>query len=323
MISPSSYFLATGACLFAAYLLAQRRARRVRRLESALGGRGGVSHGIEESKAAQAFLKPEGFSSHRVLAVFLESRSWARGLRRLLDGAGKASVPLDRFILGLAAAVLGFLVLIASLKGLATGLAAAGVALYCYLASLQVRRTRKDKLFGEQFCDGVRLLLAQLRAGRNLRMAMETVGTESPAPLGTEFSITYNDWQAGARLEDALEMMNQRNSNQDLPLLSSALRVAHRTGGGHLIHILENLTEIVQERKALYSKARAVTASQRMSGAVIGGAPFVIGGLLYLVSPDYLTPLFSTKAGHSLLALAAGLQVTGYLVIRRILDVKL
>jgi len=321
-MSPSLLFLATGLCLFVAFLLALQKARQTARVELALGTGGGVSTEPAGGKAYESILKPEGFSADRTVATVLRGQAWARTLRRLLDASGKEALPVDRFLWILTAAALGLFTTLAILKGTVTALVAVAITLYCYLASLQVKKTKREKLFADQFCDGVRLLLAQLQAGRNLRQALETVGQESPAPLGVEFTMTYNDWQAGIRLEDALEMMVGRNSNRDLPLMVSALRVAHKAGGGHLIQILENLINIVQERKTLYGKVRAATASQRMSGAVIGGAPFLLGGILYLISPEYLNPLFETETGHSLLALAAGLQAIGYLSIRKILDVK-
>jgi tight adherence protein B len=322
MISPSICFLATGITLLLAFLLARQKARQTEQLELALGAASAASAKPKRSRAGQTILKPEGFSADRTLALFLRSQAWARSLRQLLDASGNETLPLDRFLLVLAPVALSLVALLSALKGPVVAVIGAGIALYIYLASLQLKKAKREKLFGEQFCDGVRLLLAQLRAGRNLRQAMETVGKESPAPLGAQFCTTCNDWQAGIALEDALEMMVRRNNNQDLPLLVSALRVAHKAGGGHLIQILENLIHIVQERKSLFGKVRAVTASQRMSAAVIGGAPFLLGGLLYLISPGYLNPLLETATGNRLLALAVALQVIGYFVIRKILAVK-
>ena len=48
--------------------------------------------------------------------------------------------------------------------------------------------------------------------------------------------------------------------------------------------------------------------------------PFLIIGLLMLVSPDYLTPLLSTTTGHMILIGCAVWMLLGILVMRKMIS---
>jgi tight adherence protein B len=56
-----------------------------------------------------------------------------------------------------------------------------------------------------------------------------------------------------------------------------------------------------------------------MSGWVLGGLPVALGGVIYLMNPDYIGLLFTDPAGRAMLAAGVGLQMIGYFWISRIL----
>jgi tight adherence protein B len=53
---------------------------------------------------------------------------------------------------------------------------------------------------------------------------------------------------------------------------------------------------------------------------IIGCLPFMIMGAITLLNPEYLTPLFTTEAGHLLLAGSGLWMLTGILVMRKMIN---
>jgi tight adherence protein B len=82
------------------------------------------------------------------------------------------------------------------------------------------------------------------------------------------------------------------------------------------------MSYVVRERFKLRRQIRTYTAEGRLSSYTLTAIPFVALAALHFTRPGYLTPLFVDPAGQMALVVAAVLQVIGYIVIRRIIDIK-
>ncbi|NJR43477.1 MAG: hypothetical protein HC767_13260 [Akkermansiaceae bacterium] len=69
-------------------------------------------------------------------------------------------------------------------------------------------------------------------------------------------------------------------------------------------------------------KIKALSAEAKASAMIIGSLPFLVMGAVKVASPDYLTPLFSTKQGNFIL-LGAGLWMSmGIFVMKSMMKIK-
>jgi tight adherence protein B len=50
--------------------------------------------------------------------------------------------------------------------------------------------------------------------------------------------------------------------------------------------------------------------------------PFVEAGLILLVSPDHLTPLFTTPMGHTILGITAAIVTLGIVIVRQMITIR-
>ena len=75
--------------------------------------------------------------------------------------------------------------------------------------------------------------------------------------------------------------------------------------GGNLAETLEGLSTVLRERKKLKAKAKALSSEAKSSARIIGSLPFLVGGLVWLLNPDYIGLLFTEQAGN--IALIGGL----------------
>ena len=120
---------------------------------------------------------------------------------------------------------------------------------------------------------------------------------------------------------DALGNLTRRIENDNLPYLTTAVLIQRQTGG-NLAELLDRLSTLLRERIQFRGRVHAMTAQGRGAATFLAlWLPFVIG-LVYMLAPEYLQPLFENRWGHYTLAAAFSLDVLAYFMALRIADVE-
>jgi tight adherence protein B len=183
------------------------------------------------------------------------------------------------------------------------------------------KRIRKRK-FEKQLGESIVLISNNLRAGFTFQQAIESISKEMSEPIAGEFGHTMWEIKLGASMEEALERMAQRTDSYDLGLLVSAVFIQRKTGG-NLADVLENISGTIKERLRIKGEIRSLTASGRISGLIIGMLPVFLTVVLMLVNPTYIMDFFMSTIGFVLMILAVIMEALGFLIIRKIIDIKL
>jgi tight adherence protein B len=79
---------------------------------------------------------------------------------------------------------------------------------------------------------------------------------------------------------------------------------------------------VLRERARLRGQLRIYTAQGRITGYLLGVAPFIMFGVLNLINHDYEKTLFTDPFGLKMVYFGLGLMVIGILAIRKIIDIK-
>jgi tight adherence protein B len=182
-----------------------------------------------------------------------------------------------------------------------------------------MRRRRLFRLV-EQLPDALTMLAGSLRAGGSLQMAMELVVHESPAPLSQEFSVILREQRLGMSLEDSLDGMSKRLHIEDVELFVSAMTIA-KDVGGNLSEILERLAATLRAKAVMEGKIRALTSQGKLQGIVVGCLPIFLAGVLYVMDPVAMLPLFTTLYGWGVMAGVFVLLMLGAFFIRKIVTI--
>ena len=90
--------------------------------------------------------------------------------------------------------------------------------------------------------------------------------------------------------------------------------------GGNLSEALGNLSRVLRERKKMKAKVQALSMEAKASAAIIGALPFIVAALVYLSSPNYIMPLFTTSSGHMILLVSGAWMMIGIFVMRRMIN---
>ena len=184
----------------------------------------------------------------------------------------------------------------------------------------KVDRRRAD--FSEQLPDNLQVLASALRAGHSLVGALSVVVEDAAEPSRSEFRRVIADEQLGVSLEDALDVVARRMANRDIQQVGLVAALQHETGG-NMAEVLDRVTETIRERFEIRRIVQTLTAQGRMSRWVVSLLPVILLATISVLNPTYVEPLYQETFGRVLLAVAAVMLVTGSLVIKKIVDIKL
>jgi tight adherence protein B len=266
-------------------------------------------------------LRKELLSDLPFLNRILASAPGVPRLRLLLEQAS-VQMQLGTFVLiALALPIFTFIFLLALGRPIYQCLVAALLAAAVPFAVTAVMRQKRFNRFEEQFPEAMDLLGRAVRAGHAFTTGFELIGTELSDPVGAEFRIAFQQQNLGLPLTEALQNMSVRVPLPDVRIFVSSLQI-QRESGGNLGEILDTMSYVVRERFKLRRQIRIFTAEGRMSSYMLTAIPFVALGGMAILQPDYIRPLFTDPRGQMALTVGAVLQVIGYVVINKIIKIK-
>jgi len=190
------------------------------------------------------------------------------------------------------------------------------------------RQRKRLALFGRQLPDIITLLANSLRAGSSFLQGIELVTREARPPISEEFERVVREMSLGVALQPALSNLVRRVASEDLELMVTAINIQSQVGG-NLATVLDSIAYTIRERVRIVGEIKTLTAMQRYSGYVITLLPVGLGGLLFLISPSYITAMvekppetFGLPTGIIFFIVGAISMAIGYVFIRRIVEIK-
>jgi tight adherence protein B len=186
---------------------------------------------------------------------------------------------------------------------------------------VKYRKHARMKAFSQEFPDALDLLVSALRAGLSFSAAMQIVAEESPDPVRGEFAITVEEQALGLDFRETLINLTRRVDSLDLRFFVTAI-VLQRETGGNLAEILENTARLIRDRFRILGDIQTFTAQGRLTGGILLCLPVSIGVFMFIMTPEYFRPMIASEAGRAALWFAGFMQLTGALVIRKIVNIK-
>jgi tight adherence protein B len=211
--------------------------------------------------------------------------------------------------------------------GLAIGYSLAEFVLALVVATsavvlfLHAARARRMARFAEQLPDALDVIVRGVRAGHPFSAALGLVAREMPDPIGTEFGMTSDEIVFGLDVRTAIENLHRRTGQQDLLFFVIAINIQTQTGGS-LAEILLRLSRMIRARSKLRLKIRALTAEGRLSAIFLSLMPFVLVGVITLISPGYYAEVRHHPVIVPALILGLMLLLIANVILYRMVNVK-
>ena len=186
---------------------------------------------------------------------------------------------------------------------------------------LRFKRTRRLLKFEEQFPEALDLLSRALKAGHAFTTGLAMIAEEMPAPIGPEFQLLHDQQNFGMPLPDALKEFARRVPLLDARFFVTAVLI-QREAGGNLAEILDNIAAVIRDRFRVKRQIRVISAHGRLTGGVLIAIPPTLGAVLFVINPEHWVTLTGNRLGLQLIGLAIFLQVSGTLIIRKLIRIE-
>lgn len=263
-----------------------------------------------------------GLLALAVREALLASPAAAQWLRAALEplrrageeGYAPSSVERRRLIaLGTGAAITGGWFL--GGVTLALPLAVAGPAAVGW--AIGSRRRRYRRAVERSLPEVATAIADSLSAGRSLRASLPAAVASLDGPPATELARLGAELDLGAPTVAVVEGWRRRMRSERVDAFAAAL-LSQRLAGGDLAGLLRSFAAGAEERERVAEDARSATSQARFTGLLVVAMP--TGGALFaeLLQPGFLAKLLASPPAAVLLALAAALQVAGFVAIRRL-----
>lgn len=185
------------------------------------------------------------------------------------------------------------------------------------------RRERWRRRIRNQFCDVLQLLSVSLLAGRNMENAFSETVNELNFLYGNEDFMVRELRGIAAKLNMnyslsvLLQELVRRTQCEEIGSFWEAERVCRKLGG-NIVELIRNTYHTILQKNEMEQEVEAICTQQRMSFYILMVIPFVVFGMMSLLSPDYIDALFTPK-GRLFVILAMIFMLWGYLLGNRIL----
>lgn len=270
----------------------------------------------------QQVIQQHDTSKNKFAQQLVDKYQWGPKLGEFLEQAGlkwsSARFVHLTLVLFMGGIAFGWLMLpiakpLAILIGIAAGAAPAVYA--------RIKRKARLKKFEEIFPDTLEFVSRSMRAGHAFSVSLEMIHREFSEPVASEFRRTFEEHNLGLPIEVALQKLAKRVPSLDVHFFVSAVLLQKRTGG-NLAEILDKLAYVIRERFKLRGRIRAVSAHGKMTATALSCIPIGVAILMFYTNPDYVKFFFTDEVGNIMLGVAVGLQLIGYGIMRKIVNIE-
>ena len=280
-----------------------------------------LSASLDNSKQSQ-LVKQRMLSDVPAIERFLLGMSRAQRLDKFILQAG-LNWTVSRLLLSCAAlGAIAYLLMVygAHQSLLLSGLVGAGFAA-TPLLYVSHKRSRRLGKFERQLPEALDLIIRALRSGHAFSSALQMVGDEMAEPIAGEFRIVHDEVNFGVALQQALTNLSERVPLTDLRYFIVSILI-QRESGGNLTEVLGNLSRLIRERLKFMSKVRILSSEGRLSAWILGVMPFALAGVMNLVNPEFMSPLWIDPIGISIIKYMLILMFFGVLILRTIIKIR-
>ncbi len=180
---------------------------------------------------------------------------------------------------------------------------------------------RRQILLEKQLPDILDFIARSMQAGHDFNSALKLAALESPMPISEEFQLVFDEVNFGGTIHHSMEGLSQRIDCSDVRYFAIAVLI-NREIGGDISSLLKNVATLIRDRLTFKDTVYAMTAEGRVSAIILGVMPFLIGVLIFFVSPGFVDVLWTNETGQKMFFYAFLLMVLGGFWMYRLVQIK-
>jgi tight adherence protein B len=152
---------------------------------------------------------------------------------------------------------------------------------------------------------------------QNLEDAFATIAQHFDPPIAQEADVLVKQVRLGTPMDEALHDLADRCQSRNVDAIVTALTVGRQTGG-ELPKVLETTASVLRETTRVEGVMESKTSEGKAQIVVMGLLPFVFGGALQVIDPEWMQPLFKDPIGWAIILVACALEFIGLAMVRKL-----
>ncbi|MDR0676600.1 MAG: type II secretion system F family protein, partial [Elusimicrobiota bacterium] len=155
-----------------------------------------------------------------------------------------------------------------------------------------IKRNRRAKI-EKQLVSALIFLGNAMKAGLDIVQGLELAIKNLEPPIQEEFIEVLKEYHLGTSLEEGLINMRQRIQSKPIDTFVTSIIIQRETGGD-ITKIIEQIISSVRETYKLEKKVQTLTSQGRIQAIIVTMLPWILGGILLAIQPDFMLPMFKT-----------------------------
>ncbi len=180
-------------------------------------------------------------------------------------------------------------------------------------------RKRRINQFLLEFPNAVDIIVRGVKSGLPLNDCLRIISREAQEPVKSEFVKIVESQQLGLSIPESVQRLAENVPLSETSFFSIVITI-QSGAGGNLAEALGNLSKVLRDRKSMKAKIIAMSMEAKASGVIIGALPIIVGGLVYITSPGYLTPLFTEETGQITMLFSAFWMGLGIFIMKKMIN---
>ncbi|HWJ88784.1 MAG TPA: type II secretion system F family protein [Pelagibacterium sp.] len=181
------------------------------------------------------------------------------------------------------------------------------------------QRKKYQNAYLDELPNAVEAIVRGVRAGMPLNDSIRLVAREVKEPVRSEFMRVLDQQSIGKSMAEAVEVLFERVPLPEVNFFIVVITVQQQSGG-NLSEALSNLATVLRNRKKMKAKVKAMSSEAKASALIIGALPVFVIVAVSVISPTYLSPLFTTSGGLICLGIAVTMMAAGAFVMNRMIQ---
>jgi len=181
---------------------------------------------------------------------------------------------------------------------------------------MERQKSHRRKQLNEQLDATLQSMANTILVTQNLEDAFATIAQHFDPPISQEADIVVKQVRLGTPMDEALRDFASRCKSRNVDAIVTALTVGRQTGG-ELPKVLETTASVLRETMRVEGVMESKTSEGKAQVVVMGLLPFVFGGALQVIDPEWMRPLFKDPIGWAILLVVCFLEVIGVALVRK------
>lgn len=195
-----------------------------------------------------------------------------------------------------------------------------GLSYYIFDIIIILLYKSKKKLIEDQLLQAVVIMNSAFKSGKNIYQAVQIIKEELPSPIKDEFDIISKDLDYGLDVNTIFERFYNRIKIEEAKYITSSLSLLDKTGGS-IVTVFNMIEKTFYNRLKIRNELFSLTASSKLLSYILCVLPFIFTLCIFLLSPSFFVPLYSSLPGYILDGIMFILYFSYIVLIRRIMKV--